>query len=79
MGILTTVEWGVTGNYAMLVNMEFITEEVVRTLVGSLGLVAAVPISSMVATAIALYSHRLGVWRPLFGPETDGEVHGHSH
>lgn len=69
-----------SGNYGMLVNMEFITEEVVRTLVGSLGLVAAVPISSFVATAIALYSHRLGAWRALLGTETgDGPGHGHHH
>lgn len=67
------------GNFSMLLNIEFVTEEVVRTLVGSLGLVAAVPISSFIATVIALYSHKLGVWRSILGPATDGETHFHSH
>ncbi len=32
------------GNYGFLINFEFIAEEIVRTLVGSLGLVTAVPL-----------------------------------
>jgi uncharacterized membrane protein len=35
--------------FGQLLNREFITEEVVRTLVGSLGLVAAVPITTLLA------------------------------
>ncbi len=38
--------------FGQLLNREFITEEIVRTLVGSLGLVAAVPITTMLACAL---------------------------
>ena len=68
-------------NYGFLLNLGFMAEEVVRTLVGSLGLIAAVPITSLIATALALYGDRLGEWRVLLGPATgdgDGE-HRHSH
>ncbi len=37
------------GNYAYLVNFSFIAEEIVRTLVGSLGLIAAVPLTTLIA------------------------------
>ena len=65
------------GDYSILLNFEFIAEEVVRTLVGSLGLIAAVPITTAIAAALALYSHRFGEWRWLLGPETSGEGHVH--
>jgi uncharacterized membrane protein len=68
-----------SGNYGFLLNVGFVAEEVVRTLVGSLGLIAAVPISSLIATALALYSDRLGEWRALLGPETGDGEHRHSH
>jgi uncharacterized membrane protein len=67
------------GNYAQLISVASVAEEIVRTLVGSLGLVAAVPVSTLIATLFALYNDRLGVIRPYLGPETDGEVHLHSH
>jgi uncharacterized membrane protein len=35
--------------FGQIINREFVTEEVVRTLVGSLGLVAAVPITTLLA------------------------------
>jgi uncharacterized membrane protein len=38
--------------FGQLLNREFITEEIVRTLVGSLGLVAAVPITTLLAGAL---------------------------
>jgi len=38
--------------FGQLLNREFITEEIVRTLVGSLGLVAAVPITTLLASAL---------------------------
>jgi uncharacterized membrane protein len=66
------------GNYAALINFEFIAEEVVRTLVGSLGLIAAVPVTTAIAAALALYSHRLGEWRALLGPE-NSSAGGHVH
>lgn len=68
-----------SGNYGFLLNVGFVAEEVVRTLVGSLGLIAAVPISSLIATSLALYSDRLGEWRVLLGPETGDGEHRHSH
>jgi uncharacterized membrane protein len=66
------------GNYLTLLNYEFIAEEVVRTLVGSLGLIAAVPITTAIAAALALYHHRFGEWRWLLGPENSAGG-GHTH
>lgn len=67
------------GNFGFLLNVEFMAEEVVRTLVGSLGLMAAVPLASLIATLLALHNQRLGEWRALLGPETSHSEHGHSH
>ena len=67
------------GSYSYILNSEFLAEEIVRTLVGSLGLIAAVPISTFLATVIILYQERFGRWRPLLGPETGDEIeHGHA-
>ncbi len=65
------------GNYLTLLNFEWIAEEVVRTLVGSLGLIAAVPITTAIAAALALYHHRLGPWREWLGSENSEEEHSH--
>ena len=65
------------GNYTELISVASVAEEIVRTLVGSLGLVAAVPLSTLIASLLALYSKRLGVIRPYLGPETGGDVHLH--
>ncbi|HUE98310.1 MAG TPA: YibE/F family protein [Anaerolineales bacterium] len=65
------------GNYGSLVNFEFIAEEIVRTLVGSLGLVTAVPLSTAIAILFALRADSLGKWREVLGPEGSGEGHGH--
>jgi uncharacterized membrane protein len=54
-----------------------VEEEIVRTLVGSLGLVTAVPISTLIAALFAMYNDRLGAIRPYLGRETDGDVHSH--
>jgi uncharacterized membrane protein len=62
------------GSYSYFVNSEFLAEEIVRTLVGSLGLIAAVPISTLIATALIVHQARLGKWRPLFGPETGDDI-----
>ena len=65
------------GSYSYFVNSEFLAEEIVRTLVGSLGLIAAVPISTLIAAALIVYQDRLGDWRPLLGPETsDQHIYG---
>lgn len=66
-------------NYGYLVNLEFVTEEIVRTLVGSLGLILSVPITTMLATLLALYNQRLGGLRRYLGPDnssTPGHTHG---
>ena len=67
-----------SGDYSLFLNSEFLAEEIVRTLVGSLGLIAAVPISTLVATALIVHQDRLGEWRALLGPQS-GDSHGHSH
>jgi uncharacterized membrane protein len=67
------------GSFRYLLNTEMLAEEIVRTLVGSLGLVAAVPISTLVATLIIAYQerlNRLGEWRSLLGPETSDKAEG---
>jgi len=68
-----------SGNYVFLLNVELIAEEIIRTLVGSIGLMAAVPISSLIATATVLYAHRLGQWRALLGPDMGGGEYLHHH
>jgi len=65
------------GNYGSLVNFEFIAEEIVRTLVGSLGLVTAVPLATAISILFALRADSLGKWREILGPEGSG--HGHVH
>jgi uncharacterized membrane protein len=42
-----------------MINQAFVAEEVVRTLAGSLGLVLATPITSLIAGFIAQRSHDL--------------------
>jgi uncharacterized membrane protein len=63
------------GDYGYLVNFSFIAEEIVRTLVGSLGLIAAVPITTAVAIFFAQRSESLGRWEQVLGPEGDGHHH----
>ncbi len=63
------------GDYGYLVNFAFIAEEIVRTLVGSLGLIAAVPITTVVAIFFAQRSESLGRWQQVLGPEGEGHHH----
>jgi uncharacterized membrane protein len=65
------------GDYGYLVNFSFIAEEVVRTLVGSLGLIAAVPLTTTIAIFLAQRAEMLGRWEPLVGPVGGGEGHVH--
>lgn len=67
------------GNYGFLVNFEFVAEEIVRTLVGSLGLVTAVPLTTAIAILFALRADSLAKWRRILGPEGSGEGHIHAH
>lgn len=65
------------GGYQYLLNSEILAEEIVRTLVGSIGLVAAVPISTFIACLIIVNQHRLdrlGEWRILLGAGTESEA-----
>lgn len=64
------------GDYGYLVNFSFIAEEIVRTLVGSLGLIAAVPLTTTIAIFFASRAESLGKWEQFLGPEGSG---GHSH
>lgn len=63
------------GDYGYLVNFAFIAEEIVRTLVGSLGLIAAVPITTVVAIFFAQRAESLGRWEQVLGPEGEGHHH----
>jgi uncharacterized membrane protein len=65
------------GDYAFLVNYAFIAEEIVRTLVGSLGLIAAVPITTAIAILFTQRAESLGKWEQFLGPE--GNTDGHHH
>lgn len=67
------------GKFGTLVNFEFVAEEIVRTLVGSLGLVSAVPLTTVIAIFFALRVDSLGWARQFLGPEGSGEGHSHSH
>lgn len=68
-----------SGNYGTLVNYEFVAAEIVRTLVGSLGLVSAVPLTTAIAIFFALRVESLGWARQFLGPEGGGESHPHRH
>jgi len=63
------------GDYGSLINYAFVAEEIVRTLVGSLGLIAAVPITTAVAIFFAQRSESLGRWEQVLGPEGEGHHH----
>lgn len=65
------------GDLGYLVNFEFVAEEIVRTLVGSLGLISAVPITTAVAILFALRADSLGKWEQVLGPLGGGDGHIH--
>lgn len=60
---------------SQLLNLEFVTEEVVRTLVGSLGLFASVPITTALACWVVLKHHEWGEWVKWLGPVGGGHSH----
>ncbi len=55
-------------DYGLALNLEFIAEEIVRTMVGSLGLFAAVPITTALASLIAVKYRDLGKLKIYLGP-----------
>jgi uncharacterized membrane protein len=59
-------------------NLEFVAEEIVRMLVGSLGLMAAVPITTALSCWLALYRARLGRLGRYLGPAGGGHSHSHA-
>lgn len=65
--------------FVTFINREFVTEEVVRTLVGSLGLISAVPLTTLLACVVVRHHHRLGRFRWYFGPVMAGDGHDHHH
>lgn len=65
------------GDFGYLINFSFIAEEIVRTLVGSLGLIAAVPLTTVIAIFFAQRAESLGAWEQVLGPE--GSEKGHHH
>jgi uncharacterized membrane protein len=65
------------GDYGSLVNFSFIADEIVRTLVGSLGLIAAVPLTTVIAILFTQRIGLLGKWEHILGPE--GSIEGHYH
>jgi uncharacterized membrane protein len=65
------------GDYGTLVNFSFIAEEIVRTLVGSLGLIAAVPLTTVIAIFLAQRAESLEAWEQVLGPEGSGDGHVH--
>lgn len=60
------------GEYGTLVNFQFVAEEIVRTLVGSLGLIAAVPLTTAIAILFALRADSFGKWKQVLGSEGGG-------
>ena len=63
------------GDYGYLINFSFIAEEIIRTLVGSLGLIAAVPLTTAIAILFSQRAESLGWWEQVLGPEEDGHSH----
>lgn len=55
-------------DFRMAINLEFIAEEVVRTMVGSLGLFASVPITTAMAALIAVNYRNFGKFKTYLGP-----------
>jgi len=64
-------------NPAMLINISFISEEIVRTLVGSIGLIASIPITTGLAAIVATKHHKYHWIDKFLGPDNQGN--GHSH
>lgn len=65
-------------NPAMLINISFIAEEIVRTLVGSIGLFISIPITTALAALLAT-NHKKYPWiEKYFGPDNQwGGTHHH--
>ena len=60
-----------------LLNLEYVAEEIVRTMVGSLGLIAAVPLTTYLSAVVARNSQQLGAFQKYLGPLTSDDDHHH--
>lgn len=65
-------------SFTYLVNLEFVTEEIVRTLVGSLGLITAVPLTTILAVLISVNHQMIRKKFPILGKLTNLES-THTH
>lgn len=63
----------------LAVNHSLVAEEIVRTMVGSLGLIAAVPITTGLASLVASKEARLAQWSAWLGPVVRVGTGGHHH
>lgn len=62
-----------------LINVEFVSAEIVRALVGSIGLILAVPISSFISAYAAKNASQLGEWYAFLGGlGNDESFHHHA-
>ncbi|NPA93444.1 MAG: YibE/F family protein [Chloroflexi bacterium] len=66
-------------NALQVLNYEFVAQEIVSMMVGSLGLIAAVPLTNLLAVSLALYHDRLGPLARYLGPPDRGDGHVHAH
>jgi uncharacterized membrane protein len=62
---------------AMLINISYIAEEIVRTLVGSIGLIASIPITTGLAAIVATKHDKYPWLNKYFGPDNQGQGHHH--
>lgn len=62
-----------------LLNLEFVTEEIVRTMVGSLGLISAVPLTTLLSTLMVIHGSQWGPWSDWLGPVSGDSDHDHTH
>ena len=66
-------------NPAMLINISFIAEEIVRTLVGSIGLFISIPITTALAALLATNHHKYPWIEKYFGPDNQWGGSHHPH
>lgn len=66
-------------NPAMLINISFIAEEIVRTLVGSIGLFISIPITTALAALLATNHHKYPWIEKYFGPDNQWGGSHHHH
>ena len=64
-------------DYGYLINFSFIADEIVRTLVGSLGSILAVPLTTVIAIFFTQRAGSLGKWGQILDPA--GRAEGHYH